>query len=442
MDTKVQFLSLQKTELEYEVSIRGETPAASVEELRKQIVRLVIHPLLQEILESHLDPKEDLKGFSESFIKLTSNIKLLKIKFEKNLYSRSFNLFNHLSLRLGRISPVASEEKSKHAEFFSNLSICYKELISLSPTTSTKDINTEQDSSSTPYVNRADSAIPSSTHISVSCDRGLSTDIQKLKFDGTSCVRAFIEKVSEFTLARNIESNKILGFATEIFTGNALHWYRNVREYIKSWDELVILLKQDFDQVDYDYRLMSEISQRTQGETENITIYFSIMSGMFSRLSEKLSEEKKLQILLHNIRPCYADTLAANPDIKTIESLRTKCRNYEIFQSRRSQFHEPPKATSETLAPEFAYTKSNCSYIKSQYVKTYNNFNTPNSCQNVRVNAVASNSSPKLLFCPRCRTNDHSLKMCQEPRAPICFKCGKKDVIFPNCPDCSPNQKK
>lgn len=434
MDLKVQFLSLQKTELEYEVSVRGESPAASVEDLRKQIVRLVSHPLLQDVLESHLNPQDDLIGFGESYSKLVTNIKLLKTKFEKNLYSRSLNLFNHLSLRLGRITPVESEEKSKHAEFFSKLSLCYKELNVLSPPSS-KIVNTEQESSFVPNVNRADSTLPPSTHISVTCDRGLSTDIPKIKFDGTGCVRAFIEKVSEFTLARNIEPNKMLCFATEMFTGNALHWYRNVRKSIKSWDELVVLLKQDFDPVDYDYRLMSEIQNRTQGETENITIYFAIMSGMFSRLSEKLSEDRKLQILLHNIRPCYTDTLAANPNIVSIESLRTKCRNYEVFQSRRAQFREPPKQSQETLAPEFVYTRPSTSN-GSQH-KNYTAYKPfSNAAIDCALDAIASPSNSRSFFCPRCRSNDHSLKMCQEPRTPVCFKCGKKDVIFPNCPVC------
>lgn len=56
---------------------------------------------------------------------------------------------------------------------------------------------------------------------------------------------------------------------------------------------------------------MSEIRSRTQGDTENITFYLAIMDGMFLRLSKKLSDEEKLEILLHNVRPHYATILAA-----------------------------------------------------------------------------------------------------------------------------------
>lgn len=79
------------------------------------------------------------------------------------------------------------------------------------------------------------------------------------------------------------------------------------------------------------------------------------MSGLFSRLSKTLTDNDKLEILLHNIRPVYANILASSPTIKTIEDLRTSCRNYEEVQARLAHFHEPPKVTTDTLAPEFAY---------------------------------------------------------------------------------------
>lgn len=432
MEHKVQFLSLQKAELEYEVAIRGESPAKTVEGLRKQIVDLIKHPLLQEIMESHLSPLVDLKELEISLSKLETNINDLKAKFDKNLYLRTNNLLNHLYLRIARIQPVTPDEVKMHLDLNSILSTYSMELNSLVPFSS-QSVTAEQ--YLTNPISKAPEALAPPTNISVTCDRGIGTDVSKLKFDGHTCVRAFIQKVDEFMLARNIDSKKIMCFATEIFSGNALHWYRSIRDSTESWTDLVLLLKQDFDPVDYDYRLMAEIHNRTQGETENITIYFAIMSGMFSRLSEKLSEDKKLQILLHNIRPCYTDTLAANPDIGSVETLRAKCRNYEIFQSRRAQFREPPKQTSDTLAPEFAYRPSYSNSTRNS--PSYKAF--PNAAIDSAVNAISSSSNSKPLFCPRCRSNNHSLSMCQEPRTPVCFKCGKKDVIFPNCPVC--NQK-
>lgn len=270
-------------------------------------------------------------------------------------------------------------------------------------------------------------------------------------------MRSFIQRVDEFIVARNITSAKVLAFATEIFQDDALHWFRSVRDKVSSWPELATKLKEDFDQSDYDYRLISEIRSRTQGERENITIYLSIMSGMFSRLTRSLSEAEQLEILLHNIRPCYASTLAASAAaITTIDTLRSICRNYETFHSRLSQFQEPPKANSDTVAPEFAYCKEpnksgykpfnntfnksnfthNSHFNKAHYSKNqnYQQNNNKTQHQNYIHTVQATKQQP---YCPRCRSNSHHIRQCQASRDVFCFKCGLKDTKTPDCPVCN-----
>lgn len=91
---------------------------------------------------------------------------------------------------------------------------------------------------------------------------------------------------------------------------------------------------------------------------------------MFSRLGKAMNDEDKLEILLHNIRPCYASTLSSVNEIKNIEQLKGLCQNYENIQSRLTQFHEPPKMSADTVAPEFVYRNSY--YINSNYKKHQN----------------------------------------------------------------------
>ncbi|XP_063373837.1 putative uncharacterized protein DDB_G0282133 [Cydia amplana] len=357
----VKYLSLQKSELEYEVQIRGATAGYSVEEMRRQIVKLAAEHPAEHILESPLDVQQDLRGCVE-----------------------------------------------------------------------------------------------------VTCDRTVA-DLSKLKFNGKTCVRSFIQRVDEFIVARNIASTKVLAFATEIFQDNALHWFRSVRDNISSRPELAAKLKEDFDQSNYDYRLTTEIRSRTQGEHENITVYLSIMSGMFSRLSTPPSEPEQLEILLHNIRPCYASTLAASStEIRTIDSLRSLCRNYETYHSRHSLFQEPPRVTSDTVAPEFAYSREsnkstnkfnnntynkqnfsyNSNYNKGQYSKNTNynqNQNQNKSQQQNYIHSVSNtaHNNKQQPYCPRCRSNNHHIRQCTASRDVFCFKCGKKDVKTPDCPVCN-----
>lgn len=300
--------------------------------------------------------------------------------------------------------------------------------------------------------------------INVTCDRGSSNDFSSLRYSGKSCARAFIQRVNEFIKARNIAPARVLLFATEIFTDEALHWFRCIQTQVTSWDQVAQRLRDDFSQSDYDYRFLSEIRARTQGEKENITIYLSIMSGMFSQLNKPLSEEEKLEIILHNIRPCYATVLTSSADIKDIESLRVLLKNYESVQSRLSQFHEPPKVSSSTLAPNFAYAhgssssdaaksypnRTNNPNFNQNYPTNYQNRNSPQQNANLRPNfnnvpKPVHSVEKKAKFCPRCRVDTHGLRTCTAERKILCFRCGRPDVRIYDCPDCqqsNPSQPK
>ncbi|XP_061729073.1 uncharacterized protein LOC133533999 [Cydia pomonella] len=449
MEFPVKFLSLQKPELEYEVSIRGESPGSTVQDLRKQISKL--GPLFpsEDILESNFSVSADLKGVCDALAKVQSN---LDSRPDRNVLLRTQNLLNHLYHRLNRI---VCDETTKPM-----YDACEQEFRAL-----TARFNSVKDTATAtvlPVPNTEPVVSTAPINVNVTCDRGSHNELCKIKFDGKSCVRAFVERITEFCQARSISDTKLLSYATEFFTGDALHWYRNVKGQVSSWVELATLLKQDFGQRDYDYRLGNEIRSRTQGESENITVYLSIMAGLFSRLSKPLPEDEKLEILLHNIRPCYASTLASAAAITDIDTLRNHCRNYESIQARLADFREPPRRTADTLAPEFAYTginynkNNNNNYNKNFTYKNNNNkqYNQFNSNHNnsrpytnnnnfnkynnnmKQVHAVTTPSA-KTLFCPRCRNNSHNLRQCPANKDEVyCFKCGHKGVKSPDCPSC------
>lgn len=453
MPYDIKFLSLQKPELTYEVEIRGETPATTVQELRKQIVKIVQLFPSEDILESPYDPDDDIAAVKESLTKVDKNLKMLLNVFDKNLYDRTNNLINHIYHRLNRVDCSAQPETldacNDNIKQFQKLRSQFLKI---------KSAGTSSD-------------IPeSATNITVSCDRSLTSELSKLKFNGKTCVRAFILRVNDFIKARSIPPSKILSFATEIFTDDALHWFRSIQDDVTTWEEVCDRLRDDFSQFDYDYRFLAEIRARTQGERENITIYLSIMSSMFSQLDRKLSNEDKLEILLHNIRPCYANVLTSNPDIKDIDTLRTICKNYEKIHARQSQFREPPRVSSETMAPEFAYShasastihnkqfrqntyNSNQSYLQQRYTKSNSNYYKPSCnsnynklkedsysnkpCDSVDIlEPVEAISGPINKFCPRCRVDTHSLRNCTAERKIVCFRCHKPGFRFPECPNC------
>lgn len=430
MSFPIKYLSLQKPELEYEVAVRGETPGSTVAELRKQITKLVQLFPAEDIASSHLEPADDLQSVSELLNKVNSTLE--SGACDKGTLTRTENILHHIYHRLNRIDP--SDAKEKHVACSSLYRDCYESYLKILDK-SIDPLKVEPSNSAT-----AISSNQAPINVAVTCDKSITAELGKLKFDGKSCVRSFIQRVSEFSEARSIPDTKLISFATEIFTDDALHWFRSIRDQVSSWDDLVILLKQDFDKPDYDYRLLSEIRARTQGKTENITIYLSILSGMFSRLSKPLSREDMLEIVLHNIRPCYASTLASATDIRDIDQVRILCRNYETVQSRLAHFREPLASTSDTLAPEFAYkhpkSESTCDYKTNTNIKQ--NINTNDKYLHSIVKST-SQIDKRMPYCPRCRNNSHNLRQCTNTEI-MCFKCGHKGVKKPDCPNCSNTQ--
>lgn len=449
MSRVIKFLSLQKQELGYEVAIRGGNPDCRVEDLRKQISKLgPLYPS-EDILESHLEVKDDIVAVNCSLDKLNDVVGHVSDKNDVN-FKRAQNLSYHIYHRINRIDASAAPGMPDKLELsmgrWQNLNDKLDQINS-------SDNETQLNAATNPVQ------LP---QVIVSCDRGSSNDFSSLRFNGKSCPRAFIRRVNEFIKARNISPNKVLSFATEIFSDEALHWFRCIQNETTSWDQVCDRLKEDFSQADYDYRFLSEIRARTQGEKENITIYISIMSGMFSQLTRQLSEEEKLEIILHNIRPSYATVLASSPVIKDIDSLRILCKNYESVQSRLSQFQEPSRPTASTMAPDYAYTRGSQSYVKPYPSNNNNNFNSsghnnnynqnfskhynqnkltsathnPNIKSNLNGHKPVHALEKKKQFCPRCRVDTHGLRSCTAERKIICFRCGFPGVKFHDCPDC------
>lgn len=190
----IKYLSLQKSELEYEVAVRGETPASTVADLRRQICKLSQVLLSEDILCSHLDPPEDLNNSIEILNKIKASLDA--DTKDKNVLGRIENLFHHLYHRLNRIS-VDEKLMDVHSECTNMFKEYYAIFISLK----TKSID--------PLIAATPIFDPQVTseklHISVTCEgNSKHSELAKLKYDGKTCVRAFIQRANEYTIARNI----------------------------------------------------------------------------------------------------------------------------------------------------------------------------------------------------------------------------------------------
>lgn len=404
MERPIAFNLLRKDELIYEVRIRDEKPASTVEELRVQIRELNKLIGTDDIVETNIDPESELQ---------TIKAKLPEISEVLDKYPSSFKKFNrvkalsfHLYHRLSRITPPTNLS-SDYAAIDQQLSGYLSRIDSVNASFHQSFTSAEE----TPKV----TSDLQPKELIISCKKETVKTLG-IKFDGTGCVKAFIERLEELCEARDISEATLHASAPDLFSDGALLWYRGIKASVDSWSDLKKQLLTAFAPPDYDMRLISEITNRTQGPTELSCIYIAVMENLYNRLSYKVPERDRLARIKFNMRPDYTMGLSIMT-INTLDDLKERCRQLELGFHSRAQFHEPPKPTSSFVAADLAYQP-------------------PKGSQ--RVEAVKADSGSS--FCVRCRIKGHLLSQCKSTEI-VCFRCGKKGVRAPSCPTCSKKQK-
>lgn len=409
--------SLTKEELQYEVQIRSEEPEPTVEKLRKQLKRLILDIPPEEILELDIEARQELKLIADKLKELKKCIGDYEATQDTGRLVRARALGTHLHFRIARVITVdekTEEYKQEYTRILKELSSKFSDKGSVDKT----PVGGAFEESTSAKVEGHQLS-------QVHCSK---VNVSKwgLKFDGTTDVRSFLERVDELCSANNVPVSKIFAAASELFSEQALLWFRGIKNQVTSWHELRELLMEEFDPVDYEYRLMGEIRARTQGADEPVHIYFAIMSCMFNRLSCPPTEREKLEILLHNIRPSFSEQLALI-EINSTQELKAKCRILEAARQRSEFFAEPARAAARTLNPSFNY--------KSTKAK-------PN------LSAVSTVPQERQKFvCFKCKEPGHSYKECKNKRSGKriqCYNCGQVGYTVKGCPNCNKetNEKK
>lgn len=416
MERDIQFHSLLKDELVYEVTVRSDTPASTVEGLRKQLRSLSIECPSEAITETDLVASEEIYVISGKLQDLRAILdRYDKSKARNDLY-RSKALGYHLFHRLSRVSCEDPALLLKKAELHETLEVMLGRIEKPTPVS---------------VVSGASETSGDSRHtvVTVHC-AGDSNNVAKwnLKFDGHD-PRSFLEKVDELQAARGVADDKLFSAVSQLFSDRAYIWYQGVKSEVGDWQQLRSLILDEFDVVDFDYRLIGEIRSRTQGVDEPVHIYFSVMSYLFSRLKEPMSEKDKLDIMLHNIRPTFTQQLAM-VEVNTVKDLKDMCRKLEAAQERAKLFTEPQKQTHTVIHPKFAYHGKTKTQVAA--VVQHN--------ANVKVDKPSGGSAKtsKVALCYKCGKGNHDFKKCNETPKPVrCYTCGELGYTKFTCPKCS-----
>lgn len=283
-------------------------------------------------------------------------------------------------------------------------------------------------------VPSAASALPFSSVLpSVPTEIRKSTPVVKwgISFTGDKCqsVNAFLEHVEELKCARNVSREQLFREAFDLFKDRALVWFRANRDSFNSWSDIESALREEYLPPDYDDVLIREIERRTQGSSESLGVYVAVMKNMFARLSEKLIEVKQIKIIRRNLTPFYQTHLG----LVEIPSLKELIRLGKLIEQKKvaMENYVPPSRKKTDLEPDLAYldVRVDVATVESKYVE-----NTPS-----QIPRQAEGTSPNV--CWNCGSREHYARNCARPKVRnYCYRCGKPNVTVYTCPRCSGNE--
>lgn len=424
----IEPIHLRTSELNYELRIRG-VAAERVDvtlkrkylkrELRKDLARPEVHIYTTPNFDFEIEKRE----LNESIRSVTELVN--DYDGNSEIGARVQSRINHILGRLSRLPEDSEEISSYRGDNIITVSALEEELVEIKERI---------------QLGQASAAAVVTPNV-ISGNEPKSVPVYKwpVKFDGSGSVNSFLQRVDELRVARKCTKETLFEAASDLFEDVALEWFRAQfrRSRFSSWDTLVSALKTDFLPLNYDDELWKQIEKRTQHEEEPIIIYLSIMENLFECLSEKPSEQKKLRILMTRVLPCYQSHLTLQ-DIQTVDCLAKICRKLEESENSKKRFNPPPQKHT-ALEPGSSYmpSSSHRSSSKDQGARR-----TDYSTSNVSTGSRKFNNNRQIsvLQCWQCNKTGHRSSQCrQKSSMPTCFGCGRKNVIRPNCPNCSKN---
>jgi hypothetical protein len=443
MGYKLNIDKLCKEEVQYELAIRGCNTDATLIKLKASLRKV----LTQESTVTDVVRPEYPFEFAEDVLavdKLSTEIVELVAAYIQGpttiLVAKIESKLSHVLGRLDNSRPKDADDFERKETLMCELAglMCRYELANKRTRLSEVSLPTsEAEITPLPTVVPTTNVITSQPNATVYTTHTVnlkSTPVMKwnLTFAGEKdkSLNAFLERVQELRLARNVSRHQLFAEACDLFVGKALVWFRANKPLFNSWNDLEVALREEFLPPDYDERLLEEIKRRTQGNLESIGIYVAIMRNLFARLTGSLTEDQQLKILCRNILPFYQAQLGLT-EINSVQELITYGRKIEERRCAMESY-QPPSRKKSDLEPDLAYIQAEldiATVTEQQPIKSH---------PNERRNSYSSTAEKYIVKCWNCGTVGHRANECKERKVKkFCYRCGKPDETVMTCPKCS-----
>ena len=448
---------LKQAELSYELESRG-LSLGTISEMRisvRNVFKSDFNDSFRELPYTFVF-KDDVEAVDVGLKELEQ----LKITFDGNVKHKSFRRISALLLylirRVNRSLPVTADDVGirnnlllRVLDLQSNLEHMIRKPSAVTGRTDTKSpISSEYSTpNSSPVVSDSDSEVLVSPVSNRSIIKPVPVSQWGLKFSGgPECsVSAFLERVKELRKARNISVEQLFDSAIDLFSDDALLWYRSIRLEVTSWDELQSRLRRAFMPTDYDDQLNNEIYHRIQGANERPTLFVAAMRRLYQRLNKLPSTSEQLRRIMKNLLPVYAQALALK-EIKSFDELQKCLERLEetSLQSKRTSpmVLEPDLACKEKDALHIRRDRPRSSFSRNSELRRPDSFALKRNSSihapvaTTQLRSSNMHSSTSVVKCWNCGESGHAFAKCSLPRKKFCFRCGKPDVTVCTCTKC------
>lgn len=241
-------------ELNYELRIRGiVTQRKDVAEKRKMLARL----LEKDRNRGNLLIVDDDFNFARKKVAIQGTLRSINdviAEFEgseaDSTYKRVVSRIIHVTDRIKRIV-VPDNDKNAEIATFKNESLADSLQLEVLLQDKVKEHHpTHMDASSLVIPTVQQQPVAQSIQ---NCSKSVLVYKWNINFSGDkhSDLPSFLERIDELCVSRHVNKKELFESATELFSGNALVWFRSIRDTVNDWDSLVNLMKREFLLSDY-----------------------------------------------------------------------------------------------------------------------------------------------------------------------------------------------
>lgn len=257
----------------------------------------------------------------------------------------------------------------------------------------------------------------------------------------------FLSELRMLQRSEGVGDDELFASVVHLLTGRARLWYRSWYDTFGDWAEFVVAMKNEFLPPKYDYRLLTNISNRRQKQSETFAEYLTVMQSQFNNLAIRVDEQHKLSIIEENMLPKYA-VAASTIDVVSLEQLSNVCRRVDYAYAKRDvglpfeERQQVSRPVSQGRTRDVHEVEVSTNDVPSDDSHECRGATAEESelCALRRGDQSGRPSENVQRKCFNCGREGHNFADCKQAKTgPFCYRCGSRNFTNFTCKDCPKN---